>query len=107
MSSRPGMDAWYNVERHDSTGLTRQVWDLEQLLLETNGSDVVQALYTITPGRSQRPAAQVRGGITSFFTFDGIGSSRQLISSAVVNRQLHLRFLWRSAPNSRNNDEST
>ena len=37
------------VQKQDSTGTTNHVWDRQSILLETNASNVIQAVYTLEP----------------------------------------------------------
>ena len=37
------------VQKLDSTGTTKHIWDGENILLETDGSNVIQVVYTLKP----------------------------------------------------------
>ena len=37
------------VQKQDSTGTTRHVWDGQNILLETDGSNIIQVVYTLQP----------------------------------------------------------
>ncbi len=68
------------VQKEDSTGTTNHIWDGQNILLETNGGDLTQAVYTLEPARHGNLISQVRSGVTSFYLFDALGSARQLAS---------------------------
>jgi RHS repeat-associated protein len=70
------------VEKDDSMGTTKYVWDFENVLLETDKNNVTQALYTLKPQDYGPLLSQLRGGISSFFLLDGMGSTDRLTNSA-------------------------
>ena len=37
------------VQKIDSTGTTKHVWDGQNILLETDGSNIIQVVYTLQP----------------------------------------------------------
>ena len=37
------------VQKQDSTGTTRHIWDEQNILLETDGSNIIQVVYTLEP----------------------------------------------------------
>ena len=59
------------VQKIDSTGTTKHVWDGQNILLETNASNIVQVVYTLQPMLYGNLISQWRGGIGSFYIFDG------------------------------------
>jgi RHS repeat-associated protein len=69
------------VQKQDSTGTTKHVWDGENILLETDGSNIIQVLYTLEPVFYGNLISQRRSGTTSFYLFDGVGSTAQLVGS--------------------------
>jgi RHS repeat-associated protein len=69
------------VQKIDSTGTTRHVWDGQNILLETNASNIIQVVYTLQPQLYGNLISQWRGGIASFYLFDGLGSTTQLANS--------------------------
>jgi RHS repeat-associated protein len=69
------------VQKQDSTGTTKPVWDGQNILLETDGSNIIQVVYTLEPAVYGNLISQRRGGTTSFYLFDGLGSTIQLASS--------------------------
>jgi RHS repeat-associated protein len=69
------------VQKQDSTGTTNHVWDGQNILLETNASNIIQAVYTLEPVFYGSLISQSRGGVDSFYLFDALGSTRQLASS--------------------------
>jgi RHS repeat-associated protein len=66
------------VQKQDSSGTVKFLWDWENILLETDATDVTQALYTIKPEYYGSVISQRRAGITRFLQFDGLGSTRQV-----------------------------
>src|SRR5262249_28291125 len=69
------------VQKQDSTGTTKQLWDGQRILLETDGSNIVQVVYTLEPVVYGKLISQRRGGATSFYVFDGLASTTQLTGS--------------------------
>jgi RHS repeat-associated protein len=72
------------VQKQDSTGTTKHVWDGQNILLETNASNAIQVVYTLEPALYGELVSQRRSGTTSFFQFDGLGSTRSLLSQSAV-----------------------
>jgi RHS repeat-associated protein len=71
------------VQKQDSTGITNHVWDGQNILLETNASNIVQVVYTLGPEVYGNLISQSRAAGDSFYLFDALGSTRQL-SNAVA-----------------------
>ena len=69
------------MQKQDSTGTTKHVWDGQKILLETDGSNIIQVVYTLEPEHYGNLISQRRSGTTSFYLFDGLGSTRQLVGS--------------------------
>jgi RHS repeat-associated protein len=69
------------VQKIDSTGTTKHVWDGRNVLLETDGSNIIQVVYSLQPMLYGNLISQRRSGITSFYLFDGLGSTTQLVNS--------------------------
>ncbi len=69
------------VQKQDSTGTTNHVWDGQNILLETNASNVIQVVYTLEPEVYGNLISQSRSGVDSFYLFDALGSTQQLVSS--------------------------
>ena len=70
------------IQKDDSLGTTGFVWDFQNILLETSSTNVIQTLYTMEPQIYGNLIAQVRDGVSSFFAFDGLGSTRQPTNAA-------------------------
>ncbi|MFI5461267.1 MAG: RHS repeat-associated core domain-containing protein, partial [Isosphaerales bacterium] len=70
------------VQKQDSTGTTKHVWDRQNIFLETDGSNIIQVVYTLQPLLYGNLISQRRSGTTSFYLFDGLGSTTQLVNSA-------------------------
>ena len=69
------------VQKQDSTGTTKHVWDGQNILLETNASNIIQVVYTLEPLVYGNLISQSRSGVDSFYLFDAMGSTRQLANS--------------------------
>ena len=70
------------VTKVDSTGLTNFIWDLENVLAETNASNAIQAMYCFEPAGYGNLISQVRSSTSSFYHFDGLGSTDCLTNVA-------------------------
>ena len=70
------------VEQRDATSTTKAIWDEENLLLETDGSDVTQAVYTLEPEVYGNQISQRRSGTTQYYHFDGLGSTDRLTNAS-------------------------
>ena len=66
----------------ESTGTTKHVWDGQNILLETNGSNSIEVVYTLQPLLYGNLISQRRSTTTSFYLFDGLGSTTQLVNSS-------------------------
>jgi len=62
---------------------TRYIYDGEDILLEYDGANVLQARYTHGPGIDE-PLAVTKGGATFFYHQDGLGTVTDLTDSAGV-----------------------
>ncbi len=82
------------VQKQDSTGTTKHLWDGQNILLETNASNVVQVVYTLKPELYGNLISQRRSGSTSFYLFDGLGSTSQLANNtgSVTDNYLYDSF---------------
>jgi len=82
------------VQRQDSTGTTKSLWDGQNILLDANASNVTQALYSLNPQMFGNLLSQSRGGASSFFQFDGLGSTAALASSlgSITDSYLYKAF---------------
>ncbi|MFQ5857789.1 MAG: RHS repeat-associated core domain-containing protein [Anaerolineae bacterium] len=69
------------VTQAGTTTVTRYVYDNEDILLEFDGSNVVQARYTHGPGIDE-PLIMLRGGQSFFYHADGLGSVWDLTDTA-------------------------
>jgi len=82
------------VQKQDSTGTTNHVWDGQNILLETNASNIIQVVYTLEPLLYGNLISQSRSGVDSFYLFDAIGSTRQLASSTGSVTDSYLYDSW-------------
>src|SRR5262249_25042799 len=83
LSDGTRVTATYNAEnqrlqKQSATANTKFVWDEQNYLAETDGSDVVQVVYTTEPYLHGELVSQRTSIAPSFFHFDGLGSTRQL-----------------------------
>lgn len=81
------------VEKDDSTGTTKSVWDGQNVLLDANASNITQALYTLQPKLFGNLLSQYRGS-SSFYQFDALGSAIGLTNSlqSVTDSYLYKAF---------------
>jgi RHS repeat-associated protein len=82
------------VQKQDSTGTMKQIWDLENMLEETDGNNVTQVVYTLALAQFGELISQRRGGATNFFVFDALGSTDRLttINAAVTDSYIYKAF---------------
>ena len=79
------------VQKDDSTGTTKFLWDLQNVLLEFTVGGATQALFTLQPDLFGNLLSQRRGANSSFYHFDALGStagltdSDQLLSSTYMH----------------------
>ena len=64
--------------------ITKYLWDGDNILAETDGSDTVTTVYTNEPQQYGNLVSQRSGTTTSYFHFDVLGSTRQLTNAAGV-----------------------
>ena len=69
------------IYKSSSSGTSVYVYDQDNLIEETNASGGVVARYTQTDSIDE-PVAMLRGGATSFYQADGLGSVTSLSNSA-------------------------
>ena len=70
------------------------LWDGENILLETNSGNVIQAVYTLEPMDYGNLISQSRSGVDSFYLFDALGSARELASIAGSVTDSYLYNSW-------------
>ena len=70
------------VQKQDSTGTTRNIWDLENILEETDQNNITEVIYTLQPARYGNLLAQLRGSAVQYYLFDSLGSTDRLTNSA-------------------------
>ena len=74
----------HRVQKIDSTGTTKHVWDGQNILLETDGSNIIQVVYTLEPAFYGSLISQRRSGVDSFYLFDALGSTDRLTNAAAT-----------------------
>ena len=82
------------VQKQDSSGTTKHVWDGLNILLETDGSNLVQVVYTLEPAIYGNLVSQLRAGVNSFYLFDVLGSTRNLAGNTGVITATYLYDAW-------------
>ena len=70
------------VRKYDSGGWKNFVWDLQNILLETNTLGVTQGRYTLQRDVFGNLLSQRRGATSHFFHFDALGSTAGLTSAS-------------------------
>jgi RHS repeat-associated protein len=70
------------VQRQDSSGTLKQIWDDLRILEETDQSNVTQAIYTQSGGAYGDVVSQRRSGAGSYFVFDPLGSTIRLTNGS-------------------------
>ena len=91
----------HRVQRNDSTGSFNQVWDGENVLLETTSSTkIIQAAYALEPatyGRLLSKTTQPNNpGAVLFYMYDALGSTRQIVNGL---SEAYSNFLYDSFGN--------
>jgi RHS repeat-associated protein len=81
------------IEKVANGQTKRYVYDGEDILLEFDGSNVLQARYTHGPGIDE-PIAVTRGGATHFYHQDGLGTVTELTDSAGVTAKSYAYDAW-------------
>jgi RHS repeat-associated protein len=72
------------VQKQDSTGTTNHVWDGQNILLETNASNILQVVYTLEPALYGKLISQSRSNVGVSYLFDALGTARQLTNNSGV-----------------------
>jgi RHS repeat-associated protein len=82
------------AQKQDSTGTTKYVWDARNIVLETDGTNSIQAVYTCNPEIYRTLVSVRRSTSTSFYLLDGLGSTIQLANTtgAVTDTYLYDSF---------------
>ena len=82
------------TEKKDSLGTAKFLWDNQSYLLETDASDVTQVVYTNEPLQYGNLISQRRASTTSYYHFDGVGSTRELTdaSQSITDTWLYNAF---------------
>lgn len=67
------------VQRQDSLGISKQIWDGQKIIEETDQNNVAQVVYTQSVGLYGDVVSQRRSGAGQYFLFDPLGSTTRLI----------------------------
>ena len=65
------------VEKQDGEGTSKFIWDDQNILLETDSSNITQAAYTLQPLEYGNLLSQRRDETSNFYHFDGLGSTSE------------------------------
>jgi RHS repeat-associated protein len=81
------------VQKRDSAGTTKPIWDLDNILEETDGSNITQLVYTQSTAAYGRVVSQFRTA-SQFYLFGGLGSTDRLTdaTSAVTDSYVYQAF---------------
>ena len=76
--------------------VTNYVWDplSDNVLLETDENDVTQAVYTQEPDTFGNLISQRRDDETSWYQFDGLGSTRELTNASETVTDTNMYDAW-------------
>jgi RHS repeat-associated protein len=82
------------IERHDSTGTLKDIWDGLRILEETDQNDSVQAVYTMSLSMFGDVVSQRRSGVGNYYLFEPLGSTMRLTdgSQNVTDTYLYKAF---------------
>ena len=58
------------------------VWDRQNVLIEANASNAIQAVHTLEPALYGNQVSQRRSGVTSYLSLRRVGSTLQLTGAA-------------------------
>jgi RHS repeat-associated protein len=72
------------------------IWDplADSYLMETDGSGSTQAVYTVEPDLYGQVISQRRGGTSSYYHYDGLGSTRELTNSSETVSDTNMYDAW-------------
>jgi RHS repeat-associated protein len=82
------------VQKQDSTGLANYVSDERNILQEADQSNLTQVTYTLGPAYYGDLVSQRRASATSYYAFDGLGSTDRLSSTSgvLLNQYVYRAF---------------
>jgi RHS repeat-associated protein len=82
------------VKLEDSTGTSKFVWDDQNILLETDASDLTQVVYTLEPVVYGNLISQRRAGSTHWYHSDALGSTSHLtdVVQAITDSYVYKAF---------------
>ena len=82
------------VEKQDSSGTSRFIWDGAEILQETDAANATVCQYTLQPVLHGHLVSQRRGNASRFYHFDALGSTRQLTdaSQAVTDNYIYQAY---------------
>jgi RHS repeat-associated protein len=82
------------VGRTDTTGSVKYVWDGQNVLVETNASNVIEAVHTLEPRYFGNQVSQFRSGVASYYHYDLQGSTLHLTNAAGTLTNTYVYNAW-------------
>jgi RHS repeat-associated protein len=82
------------VGRTDSTGSVNYIWDGQNVLIETNASNAIQAVHTLEPRSYGNQVSQFRSGVASYYHYDLQGSTLHLTNAAGTLTNTYVYDAW-------------
>jgi hypothetical protein len=82
------------IRKEDSLGVAKHIWDRANVLLETDNSDATQVVYTYEPAPIGPVISQFRGSLTTYYTFDALGSTDRLTDA--TGQQVTDSYLYKA-----------
>jgi integrase len=70
------------VQRQDSSGLSKHIWDAQKIVEEVDQNDVIQVVYTQPVGVYGNVISQRQSGLTTYHLLDPIGSTSRLVDGS-------------------------
>jgi RHS repeat-associated protein len=82
------------VQKVDSVATTKHIWDGQNISVETDGTNVINAVYTIEPIAYGNLISERRAGTTLWYAYDVLGSTRHLTDVTGAMADTYLYDSW-------------
>jgi RHS repeat-associated protein len=82
------------TQKIDSDGQSSYVWDFFNILLEVDANNATKARYTMHPLQTFALVSQFRSSVSSYYCFDGLGSTVQLTDSSGAITDSYIYDAW-------------
>lgn len=82
------------VKIENNEGTSKIIWDGQQYLAETDGSDTTTVAYTNTPAAFTNLISQRKDGTTIWLHFDALGSMRQATNISEIVTDTAIYDAW-------------